>query len=144
MFSSDLDSRLAAWSSLRKAIDQCEEPLLEVIDFWNQAPLIPHNHQIDPFYPGSWPNPWEILERNVYDDFTKAIMIGYTLLLTETFKNSSIQIRTLVDKQHNKLYNAVYINELCVLNFCDDGVVAASQIPDCCQVENLVLLERPR
>ena len=140
----DLDSRLLAWSNIRKHVEVSNTPLLDVANFWNQINLTTHNHLIDPYYPASWPTPWEIIENNRYDDFTKAIMIGYTLLLTEKYKNSSIQVRTLVDKGANKLYNVVYVDDLHVLNFCDDDVITPEEIPDTCCVENLVVLERPR
>ena len=116
----------------------------DTIEFWNRVQLIGHNKFIDPYYQASWPGPWEIIDNNVYDDFTKAVMIGYTLLLTEKYKNSNIEVKTLVDKTHKKLYNIVCIDELCILNFKDTEVVNPGQIPDTCCVENLVILESPR
>lgn len=140
----DLDARLEAWSNLRKSLDKSETPLKDVVDFWNQVSLTTYNSSIDHYYPASWPTPWEIIEHDRYDDFTKAIMIGYTLLLTDRFKNSVIEIKTLIDKTHNKLYNIVDINDLCILNFCDSGPVPHTQIPESCCIENFVQLERPR
>lgn len=144
MIHKDLDARLEDWSNLRKLIEQSETPLNDVVGFWNQVTLTSHNPHIDHYYPASWPTPWEIIDHNRYDDFTKAIMIGYTLLLTNRFKKSVIHIKTLVDKSHNKLYNIVDINDICILNFCDSGPVPHSEIPDTCCIENLIQLERPR
>lgn len=140
----DLDSRLEAWSNLRKQLESSTTPLQDIVDFWNQVNIIAHNHLIDHYYSASWPTPWEIIETNRYDDFTKAVMIGYTLLLTEKYKNSDVQIRTLLDKQHNRMYNVVYVDDLYVLNFCDTEVVSKDKIPDSCCIENLVVLVRPR
>ena len=144
MTNTDLDSRLESWLNLRKQVDQSLDPFRDVIDFWNKVSLTAHNHLIDHYYSGNWPTPWEIIETNRYDDFTKAIMIGYTLLLTEKYKNSDIQIRTLLDKQHNKLYNVVYVDDLYVLNFCDNGAISPDEIPESCCTENLIVLARPR
>jgi hypothetical protein len=144
MFKSDLDSRLTAWSKLRKNLEVSEYPFQDLIDFWQQAPLSNNNNPIDPFYPASWPTPWEIIEINRYNDFTKAVMMGYTLLLTDRYKDLSIQIKTLVDKEHKRLYNAVYIDDMWVLNFSDFEVVLSDQIPNSCCLENLVELKRPR
>lgn len=140
----DFDSRLAAWSSLRKRLSNSDNPLHEVVEFWNKFQLTTHNHNIDQYYPQSWPTPWDILETNIYDDFTKAIMIGYTLLLSENFKDSVVQIKTMVDMDIKRLYNAVYVDEMHVLNFSDTEVVSPEQIPETCRVENLIILEKPR
>ena len=144
MFKLDLDHRLAAWSSLRKSLEDSEEPLRELMDFWQHTPLIPNNVLIDPFYPGSWPTPWEIIEHNRYDDFTKALMMGYTLLLTNRYKNSKIHLRTLVDKARKRLYNVIYVDDELVLNFSDTEVILSSEIPENFLLENLIELERPR
>ena len=144
MFKLDFDGRLSAWSTLRKNVESSDTPLQDIVDFWNQTQLTGHNTQLDHYYTGNWPTPWEIIEHNRYDDFTKAVMIGYTILLTERFKNNVIEIKTLVDKEHKRLYNVVCINESCILNFCDTDVISPEQIPETCRVENLLLLDRPR
>jgi len=143
MFELNSDDRLSAWSNLRKQIDLSNTPFQDVILFWNKTPFVGHNHKIDPFYPASWPTPWEIIIDNRYDDFTKAIMIGYTLLLTEKFKNSKIKIKTLVDKDLKRLYNVVNIDNTWVLNYDDTRVVPIDSMPNL-YLENLVELTRPR
>ena len=140
----DEDARLAAWSSLRKKIDVSEDPLQVLIDFWSTAPCKADAMVLDQYYVKSWPTPWEIVVENRYDDFTKAVMMGYTLLLTEKYKDSIIEIRTFVDKQHNRLYNAVYVNDAWALNISDTEAVPVFQIPDSFKVENIIVLERPR
>ena len=144
MFDLDVDDRLSAWSDLRKHINDCNDPLQEVVDFWSQTPFVPHNHKIDPFYQASWPTPWEMVVENRYDDFTKAVMIGYTLLLTEKFKSSEIQIKTLVDTQFKRHYNVVYVDDTWVLNYDDSKVLKVSNVPSLYSLENLVELKRPR
>lgn len=144
MFDLDVDDRISSWSELRKGVDDSSTPLQDIVDFWKSAPFTPHNHLIDPYYPASWPTPWEIIDHNKYDDFTKAIMIGYTILLTERFKNSSVQLKTLVDTQGRKLYNVVFVDDLWVLNYRDGEVVSADKVPSLYNLENLVELKRPR
>jgi len=143
MFELNSDDRLSAWLNLRKQIDLSNTPFQDVILFWNKTPFVGHNHKIDPFYPASWPTPWEIVIDNRYDDFTKAIMIGYTLLLTEKFKDSKIKIKTLVDKDLKRLYNVVNIDNTWVLNYDDTRVVPIDSMPNL-YLENLVELTRPR
>ena len=144
MFNLDIDEQLSIWANFRKNLEVCEDPFQSLIDFWANTPLIAHNHNLDPYYPASWPTPWEIIYEGRYDDFTKAVIMGYSLLMTERFKNSSIQIRTLIDKDKNRLYNAIFIDDIWVLNFCDEHAVLSSAIPCSCNLENLVELVRPR
>ena len=144
MFTLEVEDRLAAWSELRKHLDQSKDPLQDVVTFWSDIPFTPHNHNIDPYYQESWPTPWEIIADNRYDDFTRAIMIGYTLLLTEQYKNSDVQIKTLVDTEFKRLYNVVYVDDTWALNYDDNKVVPASNIPTLYRLENLIGLKRPR
>jgi hypothetical protein len=144
MFDLEVDDRLSAWADLRKNLDVSTDPLQDLVDFWFSTPFAGHNHKVDPFYPASWPTPWEIIVDNKYDDFTKAVMIGYTLLLTETYKDSTIQIKTLVDNDFKRLYNIVCVDDTWVLNYDDSKIVAMDNIPSLYSLENLVELKRPR
>ena len=144
MFNLDEDSRLSSWSKIRKLIDSSDDPLQIVIDFWFKAPLTVGKPRLDPFYQASWPTPWEMIADNLYDDFSKAVMMGYTILLTEKYKESLVEIRTLIDHKNNRLYNTVVIDSEWVLNFNDYSPIKLNEIPNFCQLENLIVLERPR
>jgi hypothetical protein len=144
MFELDVDDRLARWSKFRKSLETSDSPMEDVIEFWSTVPIISHNHDIDHYYSGNWPTPWEIIGENRYDDFTKAIMMGYTLLLTDRFKKSNVQIRTFVDKSKNRLYNTTLIDDTIILNFYDDRSASENEIPDTCVLENIIELTRPR
>ena len=96
MFNRSVEERLTEWIKHRQELDYSNDPLQEVWNFWNQAPFVPHNRNIDPYYEKSWPTPWEIIETNKYDDFTKALMIGWTLKLTKKFKDSKIELENIM------------------------------------------------
>jgi hypothetical protein len=144
MFNQSFDDRLTSWSQHRNRLETCHEPFNEVIEFWKQAPFIPYNPKVDPFYPKSWPTPWEIILNNKYDDFTKAIMMGYSLKYTKKFNNSVILIKTLVDLNKNKYYNVVSVDDKHIINYNDDCVVSADSIPESFLVENVVELKSSR
>ena len=144
MFNQPVDSRLTEWIDHRKQLDEVENPLQEVWDFWHLAPFIPHNRNIDPYYQKSWPSPWEIIEDNKYDDFTKALMIGWTLKLTKKFKNSKIELKTFVDQSKTREYNLVYVDEQWVINYNDNGPINADNVPESFRLENLVEVSAPR
>jgi hypothetical protein len=144
MFKTETDERFHLWFEFRKSLEVSQNPLQDVVDFWDQAPRIPHNHLIDPYFDRQWPTPWEIIERNKYDDFTLSLMIGWSLLMTDRFKNTPIDIKVVIDDTSKRAYNVVSVNNEWVLNFHDHLVVPVDSIPSLYRVENVVSLKRPR
>lgn len=138
------EDRLHAWVELRNHLVHSEDALQEIADYWSTIKTIPFNNNVDPYNYKSWPTPWELIEDNVYDDLTLAIVIGYTVKLTERFKNSTVEIRTMVDFSRTRLYNLVYVDNEFVLNFDKNIVIKARDIDDSFLLENLVELARPR
>jgi hypothetical protein len=144
MFKKSIDDRLSSWAEHRSDLNTSETPFSDVWEFWKNAPYIQYNHKIDPYHQRTWPTPWEIIIDNHYDDFTKALMIGWSIKLTERYKDSRIEVRTLVDKVKNAVYNVVYVDERIVINYSDSGPANAENVPDSFIVENLIELNRPR
>jgi hypothetical protein len=144
MFKKSIDDRLSSWAQHRSELNTSETPFSDVWEFWKYAPYIQYNHKIDPYHQRTWPSPWEIVVENQYDDFTKALMIGWSIKLTEKFKDSRVEVRTLVDKAKNAVYNIVYVDEEIVINYSDSGPANAENVPDSFIVENLIELNRPR
>lgn len=140
MFEKSIDDRLSAWADHRRYLTQCSDPLQEVHNFWRDAPFVPFNNKIDPYNKKSWPTPWEIIVSNRFDDFTKAVMIGWTLKLTDRFKNSKIEIKTLVNPTKKCYYNIVCVDDTWVINYNDNGPIPADDIPDSFYLENQVEL----
>jgi hypothetical protein len=141
MFQKSVDERLSDWAIFRKTLDTSLTPLEDVWEFWKQAPYIPFNHRIDPFNQKSWPTPWDIIVENKYDDFTKALMIGWTIVLTNRFKNSRVEIKTLVNDQKTCYYNVVCVENDQVINYSDNGPVRVEKLPDSFFIENIVELK---
>jgi len=144
MFNQPVNSRLSAWALFRDHINQCDDPLKEVWEFWKSAPFIPYNNKIDPYYQLSWPSPWEIIVENKYDDFTKALMIGQTLRLTPKFQKAIIEIKTLIDNANARQYNIVCVDNIWAINFKDCGPVPINEITCTLVLENLIELTHPR
>lgn len=144
MFDLDTDSRITIWVDHRKSLDCSNDPLQDCWEFWKPAPFIPYNRLVDPFFQRSWPTPWEIIAENKYDDFTRALMISWTLKLTERFKNSKIEIKSFVDSSLLRQYNCVFINEDWILNYNDYTPIHSSKLSKDINWENLILVDRPR
>ena len=144
MFHKSTDERLSAWSEFRKELDTLDDPLTALAKFWNNAPMVIHNHKIDPYNPKSWPTPWELIVENKYDDFTLALMMAYTLKLTKTHNDDKIEVRTMVDSAKTKLYNLVYVNDIDVLNYKPEVTIKAQFIDDDLYLENIINIVYPR
>jgi len=144
MFNKTPEQRLSDWSDFRKKLTTDQDPLNSLADFWSNAPRIVHNPKIEPYNPKSWPTPWEIICENKYDDFTLALMMGYTLKLSDRFKNDKIEVKTMVDSTKTRLYNLVYVNETSVLNYEPAGSVDAHKLDDELYLENIVEVVFPR
>jgi hypothetical protein len=144
MFKEEMDQRLHLWFEFRQQIEDSIDPLQDLVDFWESSPRIAHNSLIDPLYPRVWPTPWEIIERNKYDDFTLVLMMGWSLLLTKRYEKSQVEVRIIIDDTHSRVYNVLCVDNLWALNFEDHTVVSVDSIPSLYRVENIVPLNRPR
>jgi hypothetical protein len=144
MFNLNYDDRLSSWAQHRSRLEQCDDPYTATWEYWKTAPFVPYNPDVDPFYPRNWPNPWEIIVENRYDDFTKALMIGYSLKWTKRFENTPIEIRTVVDSAKNMSYNIVCVDNKWAINYEDSGPIQLENWPDNFLIENLVELTVPR
>lgn len=138
MFSKSVDERLTEWSSLRKSLTTSPHPLADVCEFWSRAPFIPYNRTIDHYNQQSWCSPWEIIEENKYDDFTKALMMAWTLKYSERFRDSNVELRSYVNENKTSVYNVVVIDNAIVLNFNDSGPIEITAMTAECLLENSI------
>lgn len=77
------EDRLASWHKLRESIpmQSTEIALATVNSWWATAPWTAyHLHWDDD---KTWPNPWQLLDDNLYCDVAKCLGICYTLALAE-------------------------------------------------------------
>ena len=144
MFDRSIDDRLSAWASFRANLALSSDPLQDVHDFWKTAPFVPVNNRVDPYNQSKWPSPWEIIVHNKYDDFTKALMIGWTLKYTKLYENASIVLKTVLDKNKNIAYNTICVDSEWVINYNDNAPVFMLDIENVFYLENVIELSIPR
>lgn len=142
MFNETIDERLSQWVKHRSNIETSSSPLDDVWSFWKLAPYVQYNKLVDHYYQKSWPSPWEMIVHNKYDDFTKAVMIGTTLKLTNRYKNSIIKIETYIDSSKKSVYNIVNIDNTWVINYNDNGPVLLTNLPENFYLENSIELKK--
>jgi hypothetical protein len=143
MFEKSVDDRLSTWANHRVELDTVDDPLMHTWEFWKHAPFVPYNKDVDQYHVSSWPTPWEIIVRNKYDDFTKSLMIAWSLKYTKKFKQAKIEIKTVVNNQKTCYYSIVCVDNTWAINYNDNGPVPMSDIPDSFFVENQVEVTSP-
>jgi hypothetical protein len=83
MWQKTFPERLAAWTALRQScttVDQAQA--LDLINFWwQQTPWIPYHLHWDDR--PSWPDPWQLLDDNIYCGLARALGIMYTIAMLD-------------------------------------------------------------
>lgn len=144
MFNLPTEDRLSSWAEFRARLEDSVDPLTEVFEYWRAAPFVAFNNKIDLYNQRSWPTPWEIIVHNKYDEFTKALMIAYSIKCTRKFADSPVEIRTLVDSKLNRLYNVICVDHAWAVNYGDIGVIHMDELPKDFLIENIIEVTRPR
>lgn len=93
MWHSKFEQRLNSWHELR-TIAASAEPLqsLQLInDWWHCSPWTPYYLHWDDI--DDWPNPWQLLEDNIYCPVAKSLGILYTITIID---HSELQDAALV------------------------------------------------
>src|SRR6056300_236343 len=102
--------RLQILKNLRQQLETCNNPYETTIEFFNQIPT--SSIGVDPYDQSTWPDPWLLIEENVYCRFLKTLGICYTLQLTERFSNHNFEIHIGIDTEINDLvYKIIIDNE---------------------------------
>jgi hypothetical protein len=80
-FQLDFYTRLRDWSTLKENLS--DSPIdvvcIETDKFWQQSPI--SNHYLHPADIKSWPDPWQLLDDNIYCNYSRALGMIYTLAL---------------------------------------------------------------
>ena len=93
MFDKNYEERLSNWQVFRSNLNTSSDALLDVIRFYQQAPIV--SIHTDPYNEETWPSPWELLYENQYCSFCKILGMCYSLQLTESFKDKEFEIPPL-------------------------------------------------
>lgn len=86
------NERLAAWKQFRDSLESSTDPLLDVAEFWSQAPFV--SPYLDPNNPTKWPDPWHLVLDLHLDDLAIALGMLYTIKLTQRFMDARCEIHT--------------------------------------------------
>ena len=120
------EERLQVWHDFRNTLENSDDPIQDVLDFYNCSPRV--SIHTDPWTKDMWPNPWELVKENQYCQFTKLLGICYTLQLTERFSSSNFEIHIGVVNETSTTYYLLIVDDI-VINL-EENYVDRSKIPD--------------
>lgn len=123
------EDRLKEWKEFRHQLDGLpfEEAIAKTVHLWSYAPFV--NHYLDRVEPETWPGPWDLLNENKYDDTAKALMMLYTLFLSDHGKIHDFAFVKAQASSQLENYNLVYIDQgKYVLNYSFDEVISKEQL----------------
>jgi hypothetical protein len=125
MFHKNYEQRLNSWSSLRQKLEVAADPFQEVIDFYKQAPYV--SVHTDPWSQDMWPDPWELVYENQYDEFCTVLGMCYSLQLTDRFKGSEFEIHICTLESLSYVY-LLFVDDY-VLGYDHNKVVLKKDLP---------------
>jgi len=126
MFDKTFEDRLASWRDFRETLEQHNDPLQAVINFYYDAPRV--SIHTDPWTKSMWPDPWQLVNENQYDDFCTVLGMCYSLQLTERFKGSSFEIHICTDNTTSSTHYLLFVDDK-VINWSEDSYVHKTDLP---------------
>jgi len=126
MFTKNFEEQLAAWKNFRNSLEESEDPLRQVLEFYTQAPLT--RISCDPWDQSTWAGPWELLEENQYCDFGIVLGMCYSLQLTDRFKGSKFEIHICTNNEKSETHYLLFVDNQ-VINY-NNKVVSREELPD--------------
>lgn len=122
--------RIVKWREWRNTLTSLDinECLTEVAVAWAKAPII--NHYLTPDNIDEWPNPWQLINDNIYCDLSITLGMFYSLSLCDN-PNINDDLHIEIYKTNDGWVNLCSINGgLYMLNWEPHTVVNNSTIPN--------------
>ena len=107
MWHLDTQARLSHWHDFRQKIAALpiEQAVHMTNELWTTAPIS------NPYYtadqPSEWPDPWQLVVDNSYDDIAKTLGMLYTITLSH--KEISGEIRCYRDRKRSEDINLAWL-----------------------------------
>lgn len=113
--------RLKIWQNLRQSLEQSKQPYEDAINFFDEIPTA--SLAVDPYNETTWPNPWLLIEENVYCRFLKLLGICYSLQLTDRFSTRDFEIHIGIDSENNDLVYKIKIDNESISSYNDKYIL---------------------
>ena len=111
IFFGNYEERLLDWNKIRNYIAVSDDPLKLLSEIFFYCPRT--NTKTDSYDKSTWLDGWQLLERNLYNQFDICLLLYYTLILSDSISKNNILIHNCFiakEKSNNRKFN--YIVEL--------------------------------
>jgi hypothetical protein len=119
-------NKLQRWKDFRNSLEASSTAFEDVAQFWGKAPFV--SNYLDPFDSKSWPDPWQLILNNKFDDLGIALGMCYTLQLTERFKDNKFEIHMSMSQLKRDWRYVLLIDDNTVLNWNFGSVANFNEI----------------
>lgn len=126
MYNKKYEERLAIWSNFRSSLEDSNSPFLDVVEFYASAPKT--RYTVDPWGQSTWPDPWQLLEENLYCEFSVVLGMCFSLQLTDKFSGSNFEIHISTNNKTAETHYLLFVDDICV-NY-KDGVISKEDLPE--------------
>jgi hypothetical protein len=108
------------WKEFREEINlqpNTIETLLSVQQFWEKVPLVHWCTDVD--NPNTWLTPWEIIEEDTYSKSTLALMMYWTLVLSNDKKwnDSNLQLKLVQTLTEQEIFMVLIVDGKWLMNY---------------------------
>jgi hypothetical protein len=109
MWDTSIQDRLSIWFSFRRRLNRLpfEQAVQEVNAFWQRAPISNQYYCCDMI--NDWPDPWQLLVDNTYDNIARGLGMLYTITLTK--HNPDVEFLCIRSKEKSCEEALVWINQ---------------------------------
>ena len=115
MFDLNETNKLQQWKNFRNSLEVSSTAFEDVAQFWSRTPFV--SNYLDPFDSKSWPDPWQLILNNKFDDLGIVLGMCYTLQLTERFKDNKFEIHMSMSQLKKDWRYVLLIDDITVLNW---------------------------
>lgn len=99
IFYGNYTERLEDWQAIRNVVNEVDNPIDILMNIFQYCPRTKTNTDI--YKKDTWLTGWQLVERNEYDLFDISLLVSYTVLLTDNFKNTDVKIHTVYKKEYS-------------------------------------------
>jgi hypothetical protein len=119
-------NKLQQWKNFRNSLEVSSTAFEDVAQFWSRTPFV--SNYLDPFDSKSWPDPWQLILNNKFDDLGIVLGMCYTLQLTERFKDNKFEIHMSMSQLKKDWRYVLLIDDITVLNWNYGSVAKFNEI----------------
>lgn len=120
--------RILNWREWRRSVSELSSHscLASIADAWARAPQV--NHYLTPDLVEEWPDPWHLINDNIYCDLSIALGMFYTIALLD--KPELDNVRLEIFKTNSGWVNLCSIDSgLYLLNWSPRSIVNITTVP---------------